>query len=162
MKENKKEKRIDDDIALGKFFEIKSSDKNYVTGLNRHEIRSKNLLDYTGDFELKRSMVSGHVEHKTNVRFRKMDDFGSYKKAIDIDYVGEDVIFTGYVYKLTTPQFNVVKRSAYAKGANYKKKNVEYTGQKCYIPTSGRCFLKYNIYFFNEDYTEEFRDLIRN
>ena len=41
-----------------------------------------------------------------------MDDFESYINAIDIDYDSEDVIFTGYIYKLNTPQFNVVKPSA--------------------------------------------------
>ena len=37
------------------------------------------------------------VENKTNIRFRNMDDFESYKNAIDIDYDSEDVTFTGYV-----------------------------------------------------------------
>ena len=32
---------------------------------------------------------------------------------------------------------------------------VEYTGQNCYIPTIGNCFIKCNNYFTKEDYTEE-------
>ena len=38
-----------------------------------------------------------------------MHDFESYINSIEIDYGSEDVTFTGYVYKLNTPQFNVVK-----------------------------------------------------
>ena len=41
-----------------------------------------------------------------------MDDFESFINAIDVDNDSEDVTFTGYVYKLNTPQFNFVKRSA--------------------------------------------------
>ena len=60
-----------------------------------------------------------------------MDDFESYKNAKDIDYDSEDVIFTGYVYQLKTPQFNSFKRSAYAKGIKYLQEIAEYHGQIC-------------------------------
>ena len=42
------------------------------------------------------------------------------------------------------------------------KEKVEYHGQKVYIPTSGSCFIKRMNYFTNKDYTEKFRDFIRN
>ena len=51
-----------------------------------------------------------------------MDDFESYKNAIDINYDSDDVTFTAYVYIyiyvyiLNTPQFKVVNRNAYGKG----------------------------------------------
>ena len=82
--------------------------------------------------------------------------------AKDLDYDIKDITFTGYVYKLNTPPFNVVKRSAHAKGANYMEETVEYHGQNVFTPTSGMCFIKCNIYFTNKDYTEEFRDFIRS
>ena len=80
-------------------------------------------------------MNIGRIEHKTKIRIENMDDFESYVKAIDIDCDSEDVTFTGYVYKLNTPQFNVAKRSAYAEGTNYMQEIVEYHGHNCYIPT---------------------------
>ena len=40
-------------------------------------------------------MIIGTVEHKTNIRFEKMDDFESYINAKDIDYDSENVTFTG-------------------------------------------------------------------
>ena len=119
------------------------------------------LQDYTGVFELNGLMIIGPAEHKTNVRFKKMDDFESYINAIDVDYDSEDVTLTGYVSKLNTPQFNVVKRSAYAKGTNYMQEVVAYHGQNCFIPTSSHCFIKCIKYFTNKDYTEEFLTFIR-
>ena len=53
-------------------------------------------------------MVIGPVEHKANIRFRNMDDFESYINAKDNVYNSGDVTFTGYVYKLKTPEFNVL------------------------------------------------------
>ena len=85
-----------------------------------------------------------------------MDDFESYTSVIDIDYDSEDVTFTGWLYKLNTPDFNVVKRSTYRKGTNYMQEIVEYHRQNCYIPTSGVCFIKCNNEFNKKEDTEEF------
>ena len=70
MKEHeKKENLIDEDIDLGRFFELGTSKKVYVIGLNLHEIKRENLLDYTGDFELNGLLVIGRIEHKANIRY---------------------------------------------------------------------------------------------
>ena len=113
-----------------------------MTSLNSHEIKNEILLDYNGDFELNGLMDIGPVKLKTNIRFRIMDEFESYINAKDIDYISGDVTFTGYVYKLKTPESNVVKRSAYAKGTNHMQGIVQYRGQNCLIPTSGHCLIK--------------------
>ena len=102
------------------------------------------------------------MEHKTKIRFKNMDDFESYINARDIDYNSEDVTFTGYVYKLNTPQFNAVRRSAYGRGTNYMQEIVEHHGQNCYIPISGMCFIKCINYFTKKDYTEEILTFIRS
>ena len=85
-------------------------------------------------------MVIGPVEHKTKIKYKKMDDFETYKNAIDVDYDSEDVSFTGNLYKLNKPQFNTLNRSQYEKGTDFKQNIVEYTSNKCYIPTSGNFF----------------------
>ena len=121
-----KRENIAEDIDVGRFFELATSNKIYVNNLNLHEIKNEILEDYTGDFELIGKMIIGPIEHKTNIRFKNMDDFERYINAIDIDYDSEDVIFTGYVYKLDTPQFKIVKRSAYGKGTNHMQEIVEY------------------------------------
>ena len=151
-----------EDIDLGMFFELATSNKTYVNNSNLHEIKNENLQGYTGDFELNGLMIIGPIEHKTNIRFRNMDDFERYINAIDIDYDSEDVTFTGYVYKLNTPQINVVRRSAYGRGTYYIQEIVEYHGQNCYIPTSGMCFIKCINCFTKKDYTEESLTFIRS
>ena len=153
---------IEEDIDLGRFFEKASSGKLYVTRLNLHEIKSEILLVYTGDFELNGSMVIGPVERKTNIRFKNMDDFESYVNAIVVDYDSRDVTFTGYIYKLNTPQFKVFKQSAHAKSVSYMKKIGGYYGQNCFIPFSGIRFIKSIKYFTRNDYWEQFQDFIRN
>ena len=160
MKEGKK--NIVEDVDLGRFFELATSDKIYVNNLNLYEIKNEILQNYTGDFELNGKMIIGPVEHKKNIRFKNMDDFERYINAIDIDYDSEDVTFTGYVYKLDIPQFKVVRRSAFGKGTTYMQEIVEYLGQNCYIPTSGLCFIKCINYFTKKDYTEDFLTFIRS
>ena len=156
-----KKENIVEDVDLGRFFDLATRNKKYVNNLNLHEIKNEILQDYTGDFELNGKMIIGPIEHKTNIRFKNMDDFERYINAIDVDYDREDVTFSGYVYKLNTPHFKIVKRSVYGRGTNYTQEIVEYLGQNCYIPTSGMCFIKCINYFTKKDYTEEFLTFIR-
>ena len=157
-----KRENMVDDIDLGSFFELATTSRKYVNGLNLHEIRNEILEDYTGDFELIGSMLVGEVEQKMNIRFKNVDDFESYINAIDYGgYDSEDVIFTGWLYKLNTPEFKKVNRSQYGRGTDFKQDIVEYIGNNCYIPTSGNCFMKCINYFTKKDYTEEFLTFIR-
>ena len=151
-----------EDIDLGRFFELATSNKIYVNNLNLHEIKNETLQGYIGHFESAGLMIIRPIEHKTNIRFENMDNFESYINAIAIDYDSEDFTFTGYIYKLNTPQFKVVRRSAYGRGTTCMQKIVEYHGQNCYIPTSGMCFIKCINYFTKKDYTEEFLTFIRS
>ena len=136
---------IEEDIDLSRFSEKTSSEKIYVTSLYLHEIKNEILLDYKGNFELEKSMDIGHVEHKTDNRFKNMDDFENYINAVDNHFDREDVTSFVYVYKLKTSHFKVVKRNAYAKGVIYMKEIVDYRGHNCYIPPSGMSFIKCNI-----------------
>ena len=103
-------------------------------------------------------MLIGEPEQKTNIRLKNDDDFETYINAIDnTGYDSDDVIFTGWLYKLNTPEFKKVTRSQYGKGTDI----VEYIGNNCYIPTSGNCFMKCINYFTGKDYTEEFLTFIR-
>ena len=157
----KRDNVAEEDIDLGRFFQLASSNKIYVNNKNLHENKDGILQNYTGVFELNGLMIIGPVEPKTNIRFKNIEDFESYINAKDVDYDSHDVTFTGYVYKINTPHFKVVKRSAYGKGTNYMQEIVEYHGQNCYIPTSGMCFIKCITYFTKKDYTEEFLIFIR-
>ena len=94
----KRENIAEEDIDLSRFFELATTDRQYINGLNLHEIKNDILEDYTGDFELIGSMLVGEIEQKTNIRFKNIDDFESYINAIDSGgYDSEDVIFTGWL-----------------------------------------------------------------
>ena len=107
-------------------------------------------------------MLVGEVEQKMKIMFKNVDDFESYNNAIDNSgYDSEDVIFTGWLYKLITPEFKKVNRSQYGRGTDFKQDIVEHIGNNCYIPTSGKCFINCINYFTKKDYTEEFLTFIR-
>ena len=162
--EERKQRRENmvEDIDTGRFFELATTDREYVNGLNLHEVKNEILEDYRGDFELIGSMLVGEVEQKTNFRFKNVDDFEGYINAIDNSgYDSEDVIFTGWLYILNTPEFKKVNRSQYGRGTDFKQDIVEYIGNNCYIPTSGNCFIKCINYFTKKEYTEEFLTFIR-
>ena len=106
-------------------------------------------------------MANGPTERKTNITFKNNDDYESYINALDVDYYSQDGVFTGYVYKLITPEFNRVIRSPYGRSTVFKQNIVEYIGNKCFIPTSGNCFIKCIKYFTNKGYREKFLTFIR-
>ena len=59
----KRENIAEEDIDVGRFFELATSNKIYVNNLNLHEIKNEILEDYTGDFELIGKMIVGSIEH---------------------------------------------------------------------------------------------------
>ena len=157
-----KTENIAEDMDLGRFFELATTNRKYVNGSNLHEIENELLEDHTGDFELIGSMLVGGVEQKTNIRFKNVDLFESYVNAIyNSGYDSEEGIFTGWLYKLNTPKFKKVNRSQYGRGTDFKQDIVEYIGKNCYIPTSGNCFIKCINYFTEKGYREKFLTFIR-
>ena len=64
MKQNErkqKRKKMVEDIDLGRFFDLTTSNKIYVNSLNLREIKIEISLDYTGNFELIKSMLVGEI-----------------------------------------------------------------------------------------------------
>ena len=108
MKANKKRENIlDEDIDIGRFFELATNNEIYVNGLKLNQIKSEILLHYTGDFESVASMFIGEIEQKTNTGCKNIDVFETYINALgNGGYDGEDVIFKGWLYKLDTFEFN--------------------------------------------------------
>ena len=144
-----------------RFFELSTTNRIYVNGSNLHQIKSEILLDYTGDFGMIGKFIVGEIEQKTIIRYKNIDDFVTYINAIGFDYDSEDTIFTGWLYKLNTPEFNRVKRAQIGRGTDFKQYIVEYIGYNCYIPTSGNGFIKCIIHLTGKDYTEYFLTFIR-
>ena len=95
MKENKKENIIDEDIGLGRFFELATTNKKYFNGLKLHESKNEILLDYKGDVELNGLNVIRAVEHKTNIGFKNINDFESSINAIDLLMIVKMLLLLG-------------------------------------------------------------------
>ena len=103
-----------EDIDLGRLFELATTNRIYVNGLNLPEKKSEILIDYTGYIEMIGKIVVEEIEpKKTNIRFENIANYEVYKKAYGLDYDSEDVILTGWLYKLNTPDFNRAKKAQY-------------------------------------------------
>ena len=99
---------------------------------------------------------------QTHIRFRNITDFEAYINSIDEGYVAEDAIFNGYLHKINIPQLNLINRSQYGNGCDFKHEIIEYRGNNCFIPTEGYCFIKCFNFVTGHDYEEQNLDFIRN
>ena len=100
--------------------ELKEITKVHVVKKILHEIKNKKLLDYTGEIESVGKMSVGDQIKDTHITFRNFTDCESYMNAFDEGYVAEDAIFSGCIYKIESPQFNLVNRSQYCYGSGLK------------------------------------------
>ena len=156
------------DIELGKIKYADNPDKlqNALKELNKirdvNEIKNELLLDYTSELEMVGELsIADHIR-QTHIGFGNINDYESYINAIDQDYESEDGVFNGFVYKLNTPQFNLVIRSQYGNGCDFKRVIVKYRCNTCFIPTKGYFFIKCNNFLTGEDYKQQYLDFIRN
>ena len=112
--------------------------------MNLHEIKEKSLLDCTGAFgKIGEFTVGGNIR-KTHIRFKSVNKFEAYINCYYLEIDGEGANFTAYKYKSETPQINLVNKFQYGKKTGFKRDFSEYTGNYCYIPTSGYCFTERN------------------
>ena len=109
------------------------------------------MVDYAGEIERVGNLKNGDQTRTTHFRFRNISDYESYINSIDEGYDAEDVIFNSYVYKIKTLQFNLVNRSQYGNGCDFKHEIIEYRGNNCFVPTKGYCFVKCINFITGED-----------
>ena len=65
----------------------------------------------------------------------------------------QNIVFLLVIFKkINIPQFNLVSRSQYGNGCDFKHEVIEYQGNKCFIPTKGYCFAKCNNFLTGEGY----------
>ena len=115
--------------------ELKELNKIHDVDKNLHEIKNEILLDYTVEFEMVGELsIADHIR-QTHIRFRNINDYEADINAIDQVYESEDAIFNGYIYKIDTPQFNLVNRSQYGIGWDFKHEIIECRGNNCFILT---------------------------
>ena len=136
--------------------ESKEINKIHVVNKTFHEIKNETLLGYTGEFEM-----IGDLSIVDHIRFRNITDYEHYFNAIDQVYESEDAICNGYNYKINTLQFNLVNRSQYGNGCDFKHEIFEYRGNNGFLPTKSYCFVKCFNYLTGEDYNQQYLDFIR-
>ena len=133
-----------------------------VIDKNLHEIKQEILMDYIGEFEVVGRLKNVDQIRTTHIRFRNIDDYEAYINSIDEGYDAKDSIFNGYIYKIKTPQFNLVNRSQHGIACHIKQEIFEDRGNKCFIPTKSYCFVKYINFITGQDYKQQCLDFIRN
>ena len=106
-------------------------------------------------------MKVGDQNRQTHIRFRNFTDYETCISSIDQDYESEDAIFNDCIYKLNTPQFNIVNRSRYGNGCNFQQHILEYQAKNCYIPSDGYSFLNCFNSLTGKDCKEHQLDFIR-
>ena len=157
--QNSKKQSHDDEIDVGRFFELAEADKSNIKGLNFHEIKDK-LNDKNRGFELVGILTINGIKKKTNMRFKNTTDLKSYIEKVDEKYDGDDVVYEGDVFQLNQTEFKPIKRSNYGKGSNHLFDIEEYVGTNCYIPTGKNCFVKCINYITEKDYTQQYLEFI--
>ena len=71
-------------------------------------------------------------------------------------------VYSTVVLKLNTAQFNLVSKSHYGNGCEFKHGIIEYRGNNCFVPTKEYCFIKCVKFLTGEDYNQQYFDFIRN
>ena len=136
--------------------------KIFVISLNLHEIGNRILGENTGASDMFVGIIIGELKQATAMRFEKNEHFEAYIESIDMDYDADDTTFSGYNYKITTPEFNQISRSEYGKGNIFKRDIFGNIGKNCYIPTSGYCFIECINCLTGKDYKEIFLYFIQD
>ena len=141
---------------------MKELNKVQVVNKNFYETKEEILTDYTGEFEMVGNLNVDDQIRQTHIRFRNVADYESYIHAIDQDFVSEDALFNGYIYKLITHRFKKLNRSQYGNDCFFKHEIIEYRGNNCFIPTKCYCFVKCINFLTGQDYNEQYLEFIRN
>ena len=68
----------------------------------------------------------GDQIRQTHNRFRIFAGYEAYNNSIDEGYDAEDAIFNGSFYKINNLQFNLINRSQYGKGCDFKQEIIVY------------------------------------
>ena len=121
---------------------MKELSKIHFFDKNLHEIKKEILIDYGGEFEMVEKLSIDDQIRETHIRFRNFTDYESYINAIDQIYESEDVIFNGYIYKLSSLHFKLVNRSQYGNACDFKHEIFENEDIIYLLPTKGYCFVK--------------------
>ena len=127
-----------------------------------HETKNEILREIAGELGRVEKLSTVDQIRETHIRFRNITDYDQYTNAIGLGYDSEDAIFSGYNQKIKTPKINLVKRSLFGDGCDFKHEMIESRGRNCFIPTKLYYFIKCNFFLTGVDYKQQNLDFIRN
>ena len=99
------------------------------------------LRVYGGEFEMIGKLSIVDQIRETQIRFRNITDYLSYFNSFDERYDAADAILNEYFDEIDSRQLNLVNRSQYGNGCDFKHEIIEYRGKICFIPTKGFRFI---------------------
>ena len=136
-------------------YEFRELNKILVIDKNLNETKQQILGDYGGENELVGKLSIGDQFRETHVIFRNITDYEACFNAIDGGYEASDAIFNGYFCTVNTPHVNLVNRSQYGNGCDFKHEISEYRDNICFVPTKGYCFVNCINIITGEDYKQQ-------
>ena len=157
-----KKQKEDDEIDLGLFLELAEENKiiytqTPVNTLIQDMEKVKNGFFTSGYFSL-----GGEGEIETNRFFKDSNELAEFiDKILDKYDDHPSIYYTGNIYRYFR-RFKRVTRSEHGRGANEFNNILEYEGINCYIPSGNGCFLKFNNYIFNKDFSTEYFEFIQS
>ena len=106
--------------------QLKELNKIHVGIKNLHEMEQEILMDYTGEYEMVGNLKVGDQIRQNHIRFGNNTEYEAYVISFDEGHDAEDALFNGYINKIDTSQFNLVNRSQYGNGYDFKHEIIEY------------------------------------
>ena len=95
-----------------------------------------------GDVELVGEIsISDHFR-QTRIRFKEIYWLWALYQKFDQDYESENAIPNGFIFEVNTPQFNLVHRSKFGNGCDFKHQTCEVSGNNCFIANNSYCLIK--------------------
>ena len=72
------------------------------------------------EFEMDGKLPVGDQIGTTQIRFRNFADYEAYINSIDEIYDADGAFFKGFIYKINSPKLNLVDKSQYGNGCDFK------------------------------------------
>ena len=133
-----------------------------VDNLNLHETKDAALVDYNEDFEKNCDFVSGEHSQSTNKRYKNIEAYETYVNNTVWDYDADDFFsmfgFINYIHLKLLRLIDLQMEKAIITC----KILLIFWGKKCYVPSSGSCFIKNLNYLWDRILKKEFLSIIRD
>ena len=151
----------DDEINLNEFLDLAENQKTKYYRIPIFDLivdsqRDKFPFILNGEF-----IINDGEPYQVNRFYKDSDQLTkSIEKMIDKYDETLEFLFSGEMNKYTLV-FNKVKRSNYGTGCDIQRKIIEYKSDLVYNPEANECFRKCIEVIYQKDYSQEYREFIK-